>query len=587
MLGYKQRRGALGVVGCVLALGCSDVPAVEPEPEPVVTLLHTSDIHSRIWPFRVRVSAFDAHLGLGEEGELEEVGGFARLASLLERERRRAPASVWLDSGDALEGAEVFHRLGGRLEVELLGKLGLAAMALGNHELSLDAAELAELATLAQFPLLAANLAPRAASALRGRLASSALVRAGRLRLGIIGVANPTSPPNLNAADNPWQLALASDSASAVQAAIDEVAWRADVVVLLSHLGLEADRALLRATTGVDVLLGGHQHIFTLEPEWSEDCTDEGRQAERSCSPRLVPIVHSGAYGEQLSRVELTLARDWNGGYEVAGLSLSRMASAGSVPEQPAMLDILAGVELGPEQALAFVSAPVARHGALGGDSPLGDLLTDALRAAAGADVALVNSSGLRADLEAGVLLRSDLELLFPFAEAWRVGWASGRALREGLERAARRSAERDCTSSLQVSGLRLQLRCAACRAGRSDCLTIARPTRIGDARLGESELFRVILPSYLTLTGADFEAFAAWEASALGPIDALIEQVGRLTSGQAVGCEAQILAATPARCRSLFGSAACPASAERARALCRSLPVVEGERDDRIQMLP
>jgi 5'-nucleotidase / UDP-sugar diphosphatase len=582
-----QGRQLLMVVGGVAALGCADVPRSTPPAEPVLTLLHTSDLHSRVWPFRSRISAFEARIGLGDEGSLAEVAGWARLASLLDGERRRAPASVWLDSGDALEGAEVFQRLGGRLEVELLSQLGLAAMALGNHELSLSAAELGELAATATFPLLAANLVPQETSPLDGRLAKSSVVMAGGLRLGVIGVANPASPPHLAEANNPWQLEAAVDVASAVQAALDDLAWRADVMVLLSHLGMDEDRNLLAATSGVDVLLGGHQHIVTLEPEWTDDCTDPRLRVARGCAARRVPIVHSGAYGKQLARVELALVQSDDGGYEVAELSLGHAAAAASVPERPDLVDALASAEAEPEPALAFVAAAVARHGALGGDSPLGDLTTDALRAASDADVVLLNTSGLRADLEAGLLLRADLELVFPFAEVWRTGWASGRLLREGLERAARRSAERDCTSSLQISGLRLQLHCSACRAGRADCLTVRRLTVAGSAALRDADQLRVLLPAYLTLGDADFAAFAGWEETEVRPSDALIQRWARLSHGLAPGCEAHVLAETSGRCHSLFGPARCPASLERARALCSSLPVVQGERDDRIQVLP
>ena len=105
-------RGRKGwsVVGGVLAFGCTTLPARERESEAVVTLLHTSDLHSRVWPFRARISPFEAELGLGEAESLVELGGFARLATLVQRE----PKAVWIDSGDALEGAEIFHRFAGR-----------------------------------------------------------------------------------------------------------------------------------------------------------------------------------------------------------------------------------------------------------------------------------------------------------------------------------------------------------------------------------------------------------------------------------------------------------------------------------------
>src|SRR5215203_2008566 len=114
----RGRIGLLVLCGA-LALGCGNAPVAMKGPKLALTLLHTADIHSRVWPFRSRISRFEAELGLGDPLSLVEVGGVARLATLLEAERRRGPA-LWLDSGDVLEGAPVFHRFGGRLELELL-----------------------------------------------------------------------------------------------------------------------------------------------------------------------------------------------------------------------------------------------------------------------------------------------------------------------------------------------------------------------------------------------------------------------------------------------------------------------------------
>jgi 2',3'-cyclic-nucleotide 2'-phosphodiesterase (5'-nucleotidase family) len=59
--------------------------------------------------------------------------------------------------------------------------------------------------------------------------------------------------------------------------------------VALSHLGLRADRALAAAVPQLDLILGGHSHDTTPEPEVVNG----------------VPIVHAGPYGAFASRTEL------------------------------------------------------------------------------------------------------------------------------------------------------------------------------------------------------------------------------------------------------------------------------------------
>jgi 5'-nucleotidase / UDP-sugar diphosphatase len=574
-----------------LALGCGNAPAAMEGPTRTLTLLHTADIHSRVWPFRSRISRFEAELGLGEALALTEVGGAARLATLLEAERQRGPA-LWLDSGDALEGAEVFRRFGGRVELELLSALGLGAMALGNHELSLGDGELGQLfQSSASFPVLAANLQPDEASALRGRLLPSALVDVAGVRVGIVGVSNPKSPPNLASRDNPWRLELSPDLAAAVQAAVDELVPRTALIVVLSHLGLDEDHALLRGTSGVDVLLGGHQHVLTPEPEWQDDCDSVELQERRGCSPRRVPIVHSGAYCRWLSQVDLNLVPDPAQplAFELGELRLTQLPVAAAVPANPEVEQYLESRRPPPEPPLAFLSAPLVRRSALAGDSPLGNLTVDAMQAATSADVALVNSSGLRADLEAGPLLRSDIALAFPFDEPWRLAWLSGRALRRGLERAAWRSAERSCESALQVAGLRLRIHCQACTARDAVCLEIERPGPLGNVPLTDDAQVLVVLPAYLTLAGGDFDEVGDAGTEVAGTTADLLAHLlaTRPVVGEAEGCARSLQAWSSLRCREAFGALSCPLDLERARTVCRTLPVAEGGRDGRISMLP
>ncbi|HKY38493.1 MAG TPA: 5'-nucleotidase C-terminal domain-containing protein [Polyangiaceae bacterium] len=583
----------LGALGCA-ACPEEEVPSQQGEsasPEATLVLLHTSDLHSQVWPFRARLSALDAKLGLGRAGSLEELGGFARLASVLESERQRS-AALWLDSGDALEGAEVFQRLGGQLELELLGGLGLAALALGNHELSLAAEDLAELLARSAFPVLAADLTPSRRSPLLGRLGSTALLSSQGVKLGVVGLANPSSPPDLASPTNPWGLVVTLDLAATVQAAIDELSPHADLLVVLSHLGLEQDRELLRATSGVDLLLGGHQHIVTADAEWQDDCAAALLREQRSCGPRAVPIVHSGAYGKLVSRLELSLVRSPSArfGFEIAGIKLAQLPLTASVPEHPDVLERLRELELPPKPPLAFAPVALPRRSALGGDSALGNLTADALRAATGADVALLNSSALRADLQAGLVLEPDLELVLPFAEPWFLAPLSGASLRQGLLRGALRAAARECVSVVQVSGLKLRIDCAACRAESSECLELLRPQPWGDQPVLDDHVLLVSLPRYLLQEGADFEAPCGGRGRQvpLAAFEAVARHIARGASrAEGQDCVEALRRLSTSRCQSAFGAVACPIEQGRAAGLCHAWPRLLGGRDGRIQMLP
>jgi 2',3'-cyclic-nucleotide 2'-phosphodiesterase (5'-nucleotidase family) len=62
-----------------------------------------------------------------------------------------------------------------------------------------------------------------------------------------------------------------------------------ETLVVLSHLGLRADRVLAEAVPRIDLILGGHSHDTLAAPEYVGE----------------VPIVHAGPYGHHVSRTEL------------------------------------------------------------------------------------------------------------------------------------------------------------------------------------------------------------------------------------------------------------------------------------------
>src|SRR5690349_14481923 len=74
-----------------------------------LTILHTSDIHSRLYPYEQVITQVDATLGLGELNTVANIGGVARMSYILQRERARSGRVVHLDSGDCFQGAPVFN----------------------------------------------------------------------------------------------------------------------------------------------------------------------------------------------------------------------------------------------------------------------------------------------------------------------------------------------------------------------------------------------------------------------------------------------------------------------------------------------
>jgi 5'-nucleotidase len=435
-----------------------------------------------------------------------------------------------------------------------------------------------------------------------------ALLQAGGIRVGVIGVGNTGSVGALR--ERPSTLGVAAlPEAGAVQAAVDLLRPLVDVVIALTHVGLDADEQWLRETTGVDVVLGGHQHLTLDQPLWVSDCAG-GRVTdawghERACVPRRVPIVHSGAYGKYLGRVTLALS-DVRAAYEpLDRLELSDMlfellpVHAG-LPEDAAMAQLLEPFRrefveaMGAAAAEGFAPGAVERTGATNGDSPLGNFAAEAMRAAAEVDVAVLGASSLRHDLPAGLIDAETRARVLPFEDAIVRLTLTGSALLELFERAARSAAARSCRTQIQVSGAVVRFRCP-CEA--APCAQVW----VGGAPLDLGHAYTVVTTAYLAAGGSGLLDAIMPErqrpvATALSEVVAeALRQApvcgNRSEAGCETGCAAALLERSRSACEASGAGEACSSAAktcERALAECRRLPCLDAAagavRDGRIR---
>ncbi|MFO0601777.1 MAG: bifunctional UDP-sugar hydrolase/5'-nucleotidase [Polyangiales bacterium] len=412
-----------------------------------LTLLHTADWHSRLFPYTQQVNVTDENLGLKPENA--PFGGAARMAWLLQRERRRADRSLHLDSGDCFQGAPIFNFFQGEAEVRAIAQTGVDAVVIGNHEFDRGALNFArQFSRWSTFPVLAANYLfddPAApGSAELARLAKPfALFNLRGLKVAVVGLGNLSSLTSIfDQPNRPGITAL--NTVETAQFYVDQVrAFGADVVVVVSHVGLEDDIRMLERTTGVDVVLGGHLHVVlnpTQEvtdcratdangdhfiPQLADsherstvcgpaDCCDPsgvcapagdvrywrlapGYRARR-CEPRRVLLQHSGAFMKYLGRLDLVLSNDparvrpddpgrvsaadrW----EVVSHRYTLFPVDRHVPEDPAMARLLEPYAraldtlANLDTLVGYAPADVTRVPLNGGDSALGNLVTTSM----------------------------------------------------------------------------------------------------------------------------------------------------------------------------------------------------------------
>ena len=499
-----------------------------------LVLIHTADLHSHLFPERQLISGGDAARGLGPAGQIAEVGGFARIARVVSDIRAGAKHSLYLDSGDLVEGTAAFTEFGGEPELRAFSALGLAAAALGNHDLSPGAEAFARThRQFAEFPSLAANFAANG-SELASALTPSVVLDAQGLRVGVIGVANPASPSGLARADNPYGIELVA-TATAVQSEIDRLRPEVDILVALSHLGLDGDQRLISGTTGLDVVLGGHDHL-ALGPALTRMDCGAALSAARGCSGRPVVQVHSGASGRYVGELDLELAPAVEStslaagpsGLVVASAEHSLIAISAEVEDDPALAELLEPyrerlIAAGFDMKVAFALGPVERYAANGADSALGNLVADALRTRSQADFALLNATELRADLAPGELTRAAFAAALPFADSLTVLTLSGAQLQALFNQQARVANGRKCQTPIQISGLSLAFKCSG--SASSALALVAGTARELDSR----SAYTLVTSAYLADGGSGFDLLTeatARRALDLDPLGALLDSV-------------------------------------------------------------
>jgi 2',3'-cyclic-nucleotide 2'-phosphodiesterase (5'-nucleotidase family) len=245
-----------------------------------LTILHTNDIHGHLTAWK------------GWEGDLKNktVGGFGRLAGAIAEARKNLKNVILLDAGDLLGDSMIADLTEGKAMVEALNHLGYDAMSIGNHEPDFGTDVLRQRMKDATFTVLAANLIERRGS--KPFAKPYIIKKVTGVSVGILGLAYPKTAWT-TAAKNVAEVEF-QDPLPAVKHYLPKMRQDgAELIVVLSHLGLGGDKVLAKAVEGIDVIVGGHSHNRMLKAE----------------EVGATLIVQAGAHGSDLGRLELTVER--------------------------------------------------------------------------------------------------------------------------------------------------------------------------------------------------------------------------------------------------------------------------------------
>ncbi|MEN7538293.1 bifunctional metallophosphatase/5'-nucleotidase [Aurantiacibacter flavus] len=429
---------------------CATMPASQPSPV-AVRIIALNDFHGALLP-PTQETPFAGNGG----PQSAVLGGAARLGATIARLRAGQPDSLVVAAGDLIgAGPVISQQFLDEPAIAALSLAGLDVASVGNHEFDRGIAELRRMQeggcevytarkpcalepfTGASFRYLAGNTTDADGATL---FPGTALREVGGATIGFIGLTLKDTP-QLVTASAIAGYSFGDEAEAANRLAAGLKAEGADAVVLLIHEGAQVDPTF--NVSGCPGLSGAIMPILDrLDPAIGLVVSGHTHQAY-SCKVGGRTLTSAGRYGAFVTQIDLMLdpASD-----KVLSLSAHNVPVTQEAGEEPAIAALVARYFAASE---AITARPVGNWQLAEDDSgnclesPADRLVTDAQLAAtrdlAGgpADIAFVNSGGVRTDLPpgaSGTMSYGDTLAMQPFANSVLLVEMPGSAIKAVLE---------------------------------------------------------------------------------------------------------------------------------------------------------
>ena len=469
-----------------------------------LTILHTNDFHARFEP----ISKYDSGCRDGDNAEGKCFGGSARLVTAIADARARAGNSVLVDGGDQFQGSLFYTYYKGKMAAEMMNKLGYDGMTVGNHEFDDGPEVLRGFMDAVGFPVLMSNADVSQEPQLADALKKSTVIEKGGEKIGLIGL----TPEDTHELASPGPNITFGDPIAAVQGEVDRLtAEGVNKIIVLSHSGYAVDQRVAAGTTGVDVIVGGHSNTYL------------SNVAEKAVGPyptvvNDVQIVQAYAYGKFLGELNVTFDDDGN----VTVASGEPLVMDGTVSEDDDTVARIAELAKPLDEIRNKIVASAAT--AIEGDRAvcravecqMGNLVADAMLervADQGVTIAIANSGGIRASIDAGDVTMGEVLTVLPFQNTLSTFEVSGKVIVEALENGVSQ-VEESKGRFPQVAGLSFAWdQSVAPNEGRVSDVMVA--SEDGYVPIDLAQTYMVVTNDYVRNGGDGFKMFAGDDKNA------------------------------------------------------------------------
>ena len=449
-----------------------------------LTILHSNDMHGDF-------------LAEARAGEGALIGGLSLLSGYINAVRAAEPNVLYVIAGDMLQGSIIDSEYRGVSTIEIMNYLAPDVVTLGNHEFDYGLPHMLFLESVANFPIVNANLYIKKYN--KRMMQPHYIARIGGLDVLFIGIITEKVMAGI-ATDTQVASFITLEDAAAEVGRITNAYKHDDIdlTVLLTHIGYESDlelAAMLRPEWGVDLIIGGHSHTVLEQPALVNG----------------VLIAQAGVGTNQIGRYDLLVDDDTNGiaEYRWQLVPIDQQIAA----PDPKLETFIASFKTEVDRKYGTVVTKFAQkmdHPLREVETPLGDLVADALAEGLWTDVMLQGSGAIRFKELGPLVTLGDLLSCFPYDEAvtrYTVTGAQLRRIFSHIMRPENRGGEGEC---YQVN--------RGVRAVYRDSTRTLEELQVRGAPVVDDATYTMSLSAYHEKNALEFIGVSAEELRASGP---------------------------------------------------------------------
>ncbi|XP_058806758.1 apyrase-like [Phymastichus coffea] len=463
----------------------------------LLSIIHFSDFHARF----IEVSPSG---GLCYEQEKDRcVGGVSRVATIVERLKKIRRNPIFLNAGDCFQGTLYYELFKGNITAYFMNKLHPDVHTIGNHDLDENVSGLASYIKQLDSPVVVTNIDDSEEPSIQNLYTNSTIIQKGGKDIGVIGAIYSDTD---KISKTTGKLKFLNEVQTINLESKKLKARGIDIIIVLSHCGIEHDKIIASNCPDVDIVVGGHSHIllYNGKPPSNEAAYGEYPMVvTQKGNNRKVLIVHASAYTKYIGDLQIVFNEDgelfrWKGNpiylerFIKKDLSFEKMLRPWKVEVDRIGKRLIA-------KTLVFLNGTC-----YSAECNLANLVTDAMVDiyANESSISFMTANSIQNSIPVGPVVYEDIYMTLPYNNTWDLIELKGSDLLQVLEENVAKSSSKISFVNFQLiqwSGMKVVYNL---KKEQSKIVSVkVRCLHCNDPKfedLNSDQWYRIVVPSYV-----------------------------------------------------------------------------------------